>query len=876
MNYLSFRGSVSVFLILVLMPLFSGTYLAVDAGRTAAARTRLEGALDLTGNAALNDYDEALKDCYGLFAMAKSRSAYEMELSAVFSGTVDAGENIGNKAYDNFINTETQGFSVKLPGEASLARPNVLEQTVTDYMKYRGPYRFAMGVSQRLGAFQHIKEAAETLSKSQDYYDSLSGVSKQLTQLADGLPSLSADGQNGTYDVDTELSAARSVLDGLDTLSSKVKKTDRCADAWKNSLDRMPEGEAKTLLAGDYKTTAGVLNEAGVTVLKEKLNADLRAMDAYRLEKQQADAERRAAEDAKRAAEEAVAAGGEAPQGLVDPASIPEPEPPKLTYRDDELYRYIAASRTKDDSGENQTGKQLLKNAAETLKGAGKIGFVSEVPERYVSREVGNAAAAAIDAVGSSGAEVPTEGGETLQSQMNSLQSFFQRLSGSGDSLLADCYLEEFLSGSFSCYTSGADEETLAGATMNGGPLFKGEREYALFGQDYLPTNVHLAASLIFAIRVLFNSIYAFSNAKMRAEALTAATAAAAWTGVGVAVAQNLILEAWAMAESVNDVRILLKGESVPLYKNTTSWALSFSGIAGGLKDGAVSVTSDAIGDVYAAIEKTADDKIDSVNKVAQDYIDETTKGAAESLANQILAPVEAKITTLIGDRSKPSVSREEIRSMLLSVVEKADNGSAGYALAKEAFERSVLDSLTDTVMTYYESLLSLDETVAKAAANAIRNGMNSACNALLSEVGKALDAMAQRAKLSVHQAMAKGGKQVKADVTDAIGAYAEKLSGYLGSSSGGRTKHLRNTALSSYSGTAMSYSDYLTVFLFTGLVNDRAKRGVLTRTAKLMQVNCHRAESSFSIAKAYRKIELSGSARIVTHTVKGRETYAY
>ena len=99
------RGSISLFLVLILMPLFSGTYLAIDAGRAAAARSRLESAMDLTGNAALKDYDEALKDWYGLFAMAKSQETYENELTAVFSGTVDAGEATGDGTFDNYINT---------------------------------------------------------------------------------------------------------------------------------------------------------------------------------------------------------------------------------------------------------------------------------------------------------------------------------------------------------------------------------------------------------------------------------------------------------------------------------------------------------------------------------------------------------------------------------------------------------------------------------------------------------------------------------------------------------------------------------------------------------------------------------------------------
>ena len=871
MNHQTLRGSISLFLVLILMPLFSGTYLAIDAGRAAAARSRLESALNLTGNAALNDYDEALKDWYGLFAMAKSQEAYENELTAVFSGTIDAGEATGDGAFDNYINTGTKEFSVSFPSEASLARPAVLERTVTGYMKYRGPYRFARGVSQRIGAFQHIREASEALSKSQDYYDDLSGVSKQLTKLADGLPS----GAEG-FDPGAQESAVKSILGGLDKLSSQVKKTDRSADAWKNALDRMPEGEARSLLAGDYKATAGVLNEDGVAALRDKLNADLAAIDDYNAAKKKAGEDRKAAEEALKAAEEAVAAGGEAPQGLIDPASIRDPDPPTLSYQDDALYGYIAGSRTKDSSDPEKEEKRSVKNALESFKEADRTTLVSGVPDQYVSRTAGSTVCAAIDAVGSSAANVPSDSGGSVQSQMSGLRTFFRHLTGSTDSLLSDSYVEEFLTESFSCYTSEDSAKTLAGADLKAGPLFKGETEYLLFGQDYLPTNVHLAADLLFAIRVLFNSIYAFSNARMRAEALSVATAVAAWTGAGVAVAQNLILGAWAMAESVSDVATLLKGGTVPLYKNAATWTLGLSGISNKLREGAISLASHTIDDVYAKIEKAADDKIEEVRDIALSYFRETTEGAVESLTNLILTPVEAKITTLIGDNSRESVTREEVRSMLTSAVNSADNGSAGYAAAKAAFNSVALEPLTDVVSSNYKSLLSLDESIATTAANAVRHGIEDAYSTLFSEVKKAVDRKVSNVEQTIHNAFKEGGDELKADVTDAIDGYAETLSEYLGSGSGGGPTLSRNTALSSYSGTAMSYRDYLKIFVFTGLVNNSVKKGMLTRAAKLMQANCHQTEKSFSIAKAYRKIELSGAAGIVTHTVKGRETYAY
>ena len=212
---------------------------------------------------------------------------------------------------------------------------------------------------------------------------------------------------------------------------------------------------------------------------------------------------------------------------------------------------------------------------------------------------------------------------------------------------------------------------------------------------------------------------------------------------------------------------------------------------------------------------------------------------------------------------------------MLVSAVDSADNGSAGFAAAKAAFHSVALEPLTDVVSSNYKDLLSLDESVATVASNAIRHGVEDAYATMFSEVKKAVDRKVSGVEQTLHNAFREGGNELKADVTDAIDDYAETLSEYLGSGSG-RTPLSRNTALSSYSGTAMSYKDYLKVFVFTGLVNNNVKKGMLTRAAKLMQANCHQSEKSFSIAKAYRKIELSGAAGIVTHTVKGRETYAY
>ncbi len=859
------QGSISIFLVLVLVPLLSGTYLAIDAGRTAAARARLESALDLTGNAALNDYDQALKDRYGLFAMPASASGRESALAAVFSETIDAGEVTARDAggaggYDNYINTTTKSFSLKYPAESSLARPDVMERTLTDYMKYRGPYRFARGVGQRLGAFQHVKAASDAMEKSRGYYDSLSGVSKQLEKLGNKLPETGSDG----FDADAQSSAVDSLLDGLGKLSSSVDKSQKAAGEWKTALDSMPEGEAKALLSGDYKNTAEVLSRDGVERLRTKLQNDKKSLAEYRSAKAQAEADRKAAEEALAAAEEAVAAGGEAPSGLIDPASIKDPDPPELSYTKDSLYGYIRNSRSAGAADPDAASK---KSALEALGNADRNALVSGVPEVFVSRTVGSSIASAIDAAGSTDAV----------SSNGNVGSFFSALAGGTDSLMSDCYVEEFLTESFSCYTSDGASNTLAGANMADSPFYRGEVEYILFGQDSLPANVHLAAELVFLVRTLFNSIYAFSNAKMRAEAMTLAASISAWTGVGVVVVQNLILGAWAMAESVSDVSTLLKGGSVPLYKNAATWTLGTGGIAGKLKEGAANLASQTIDDVYARIEGAADNKLEEVSNAALSYLRETSEGAVESLTNAVVTPIESKLSMLAGGRTDnlENYSKDDIRTMLTDAVDSADNGSAGFRAAKAAFRSSALEPLTNVVYDNYKSLLSLDEEVSKTAAAAIENGIRDAYDTLFKEVKKAVNRKVSGAEQTLHNALQEGGKEVKADVLEAIDDYSQTLSGYLGSGTSGKGI-ASNTSLSSYSGTAMSYKDYLKVFAFAGIVRNSAKQGMLTRSAKLIQGNCRPKESAFRVQKCYRAVTVKGAARIVGHTVKGEERYAY
>ena len=65
------RGAVSIFLVIILVPMITISSLFVDVSKVMLGKSVMESAGDLALNTALTNYDTVLKDMYGLFATAQ-------------------------------------------------------------------------------------------------------------------------------------------------------------------------------------------------------------------------------------------------------------------------------------------------------------------------------------------------------------------------------------------------------------------------------------------------------------------------------------------------------------------------------------------------------------------------------------------------------------------------------------------------------------------------------------------------------------------------------------------------------------------------------------------------------------------------------------
>ena len=179
------QGSITILMVIILVPMMTLSALVVDSSRINMARSMISSAGDLAMNSALADYDTILKDVYGLFAMSQNKSSADLsadiqkyfEKTLVGYGVTDeanAGEyvqalmgdfsqllsGVGDEKTSNFMDMQVLEKTFKASGvdSSSLANADVMRKQIVEYMKYRAPINLGLSFLDSLSAFSTIDE----------------------------------------------------------------------------------------------------------------------------------------------------------------------------------------------------------------------------------------------------------------------------------------------------------------------------------------------------------------------------------------------------------------------------------------------------------------------------------------------------------------------------------------------------------------------------------------------------------------------------------------------------------------------------------------------------------------------------------------------
>lgn len=196
------KGSISVLLTMILLPMMTYATMIIDASRLQLVRNNIAGAGDLTLNAIMSEYNVMLEEMYGLFANTTSEEELKDVLSAYFQQTIEGrflpqleneNEMIQNtidmtltKIMDpngytredvtDFLALQLQDFTAGPVVGSALANPATMKRQIIEYMKYRGPVSIANTILGKLDFLADSGNQVDSCDQKVQYAQTLSGL----------------------------------------------------------------------------------------------------------------------------------------------------------------------------------------------------------------------------------------------------------------------------------------------------------------------------------------------------------------------------------------------------------------------------------------------------------------------------------------------------------------------------------------------------------------------------------------------------------------------------------------------------------------------------------------------------------------------------
>ncbi|MEN2774828.1 DUF5702 domain-containing protein [Acetivibrio clariflavus] len=194
------KGAISIFLVIILVPMITLSGLFVDAGRVKLSRAVMSSAGDLVMNTALTNYDTVLKDMYGLFATAQDKEDLFAKLEDYYrTSIISAGVNgeeadayvaylmktlgmVSEEETSDLLNMQLIDFAINEVENANMANATIVKSGIVNFMKYRGPINIGLSFFNALQTFTSLSKSTELVEKRKEYYEEQESVMKNCKE----------------------------------------------------------------------------------------------------------------------------------------------------------------------------------------------------------------------------------------------------------------------------------------------------------------------------------------------------------------------------------------------------------------------------------------------------------------------------------------------------------------------------------------------------------------------------------------------------------------------------------------------------------------------------------------------------------------------
>ncbi len=169
------HGAATVFLTLILVPCLIFTCAFGDVSRVQLSKSQAAAAADLSLYSLMSNYDEDLKEFYGLVASCQSIDEFYDDAQAYFTGMMSANgiDGTASALFTSYISSLKTGDSfadflqIEEVSETTVAaaensalgsNPALIEDGIVEFMKYRGPVQIVSNLIDRFSSLNILDD----------------------------------------------------------------------------------------------------------------------------------------------------------------------------------------------------------------------------------------------------------------------------------------------------------------------------------------------------------------------------------------------------------------------------------------------------------------------------------------------------------------------------------------------------------------------------------------------------------------------------------------------------------------------------------------------------------------------------------------------
>ena len=212
-------GAITVFLCIITAVVLVIAQLTVDAARARGAYTQIQSAMDMAADSTLTNFDEVLKDMYGLLALSeddpdklKEELSYYLERTLnikKYQEDMDKGQKLLEKIEHKVQNSKEEKYynlydfqldDLEVAPLYNLSEPEVMRAQILEYMKIRAPKELIEGVLEKISSLKNLKSQTDLIQQKAIVETKMDGIRKVQSDASNNLVVSNSFGQSNDYE----------------------------------------------------------------------------------------------------------------------------------------------------------------------------------------------------------------------------------------------------------------------------------------------------------------------------------------------------------------------------------------------------------------------------------------------------------------------------------------------------------------------------------------------------------------------------------------------------------------------------------------------------------------------------------------------------